>query len=59
MPTMTTRSHFDIRELKYLHMADGWDAVIGIDTVFLGRDGKVATWSISSIRMMPWENLGL
>ena len=30
------RSHFDIRELKYLHMADGWDAVIGIDTVFWG-----------------------
>lgn len=30
------RSHYDIRELKYLHIGDGWDAVIGIDTVFWG-----------------------
>lgn len=30
------RNHFDVRELKFLHLGDGWDAVVGIDTVFWG-----------------------
>ena len=30
------RRHFDIRELKYLHIDDGWDLRVGIDKVFWG-----------------------
>ena len=30
------RSHFDIREGSYLHLADTWDATIGISRVFWG-----------------------
>ncbi|WP_218048854.1 hypothetical protein [Curvivirga aplysinae] len=30
------RSHWDIRELNYLHINDGWDVVVGADKVFWG-----------------------
>jgi len=30
------RTHADIRELKYLHVDDGWDVTIGLDKVFWG-----------------------
>jgi len=30
------RSHFDIREMNYLRLADGWELRVGIDTVFWG-----------------------
>jgi len=30
------RSHGDIRQLSYLHIADGWDLTVGIDKVFWG-----------------------
>lgn len=30
------RSHYDIRELNYLHLADGWEARIGVGKVFWG-----------------------
>jgi len=30
------RTHADIRELKYLHVADGWELHAGIDKVFWG-----------------------
>ncbi len=30
------RTHADIRELKYLHVADGWEVRAGIDKVFWG-----------------------
>ena len=30
------RSHFDIREMNYLRLADRWELWIGIDTVFWG-----------------------
>lgn len=30
------RTHADIRELKYLHVADGWELRAGIDKVFWG-----------------------
>lgn len=30
------RSHWDIRELNYLHIDDGWDLVLGADKVFWG-----------------------
>ena len=30
------RTHADIRELKYLHVADGWEIRAGIDKVFWG-----------------------
>jgi hypothetical protein len=32
----TERTHGDIRELKYLHIDDGWDVRIGLDKVFWG-----------------------
>ncbi len=30
------RSHVDLRELNWLHVADDWDSVIGVDKVFWG-----------------------
>ncbi|WP_416306628.1 FimV/HubP family polar landmark protein [Neptunicella sp. SCSIO 80796] len=30
------RSHFDVRELKYLHVGDDWEIHLGIDRVFWG-----------------------
>ena len=30
------RSHWDIRELNYLHIDDGWDLVVGADKVYWG-----------------------
>jgi len=30
------RSHFDIRELNYLHLADEWELCVGIDKIFWG-----------------------
>lgn len=30
------RTHADIRELKYLHIGDGWDVTIGFDKIFWG-----------------------
>lgn len=30
------RTHADIRELKYLHIDDGWDLTLGFDKVFWG-----------------------
>jgi len=30
------RTHADIREFKYLHVADGWELRVGIDKVFWG-----------------------
>jgi hypothetical protein len=30
------RTHFDLREFKWLHVGDGWDMRVGIDKVFWG-----------------------
>jgi len=30
------RSHFDIRELSFLHQGDGWDVLVGVSKVFWG-----------------------
>ncbi len=30
------RTHGDIRELKYLHIGDGWDVTVGFDKIFWG-----------------------
>lgn len=30
------RSHLDLRELNWLHVADDWDSVVGVDKVFWG-----------------------
>ncbi len=30
------RSHFDIRELNYLHQGKGWDVLVGVSKVFWG-----------------------
>jgi hypothetical protein len=30
------RTHADIRELKYLHIGDGWDVTVGFDKIFWG-----------------------
>jgi len=30
------RTHVDIRELKYLHIGDGWDVVAGVNKIFWG-----------------------
>lgn len=30
------RSHFDVRELSWLHIGDGWDVTAGVDKVYWG-----------------------
>ncbi|WP_339863161.1 hypothetical protein [Paremcibacter congregatus] len=30
------RSHYDVREAKWLHLGDGWDFVVGLDKVYWG-----------------------
>ncbi|MCZ4279552.1 hypothetical protein O4H49_02105 [Kiloniella laminariae] len=35
-PQDSERRHADIRELKYLHIDDGWDLKVGVDKVFWG-----------------------
>jgi len=30
------RSHLDLREASWLHLANGWDSVVGVDKVFWG-----------------------
>ena len=35
-PTVTARSHWDIREGYYLHQDDGWDVLFGATRVFWG-----------------------
>ncbi|MBL4614482.1 MAG: hypothetical protein JKY27_06390, partial [Magnetovibrio sp.] len=30
------RTHFDVRELKYLHVGEDWDLIVGADKVFWG-----------------------
>ncbi len=35
------RSHFDIRELNYLHQGKGWDVLVGVSKVFWGVSESV------------------